>query len=495
MTDIVKIHDEEYLKALCDYIEDEKEASLAKAYEIGHKAIEKGFGILRIIETHQSAVLCVPGSHQNTSEIVKRANKFLIECLAPFEMVHRGFRETNEVLQRMNDEQELMIARRTEDLAQANHALQVQIEEYRKAVEALIESEESFRLLVDGVRDYAIFMVDSEGNVNSWNEGAQRTKGWSADQIIGKHFSLFYVDEDVHAGHPSRRLEIARNSGSHEEEGWRVRRDGSRFFANTVITSIKDSSGNLRGFAVITRDITERMKIEEELARSNRELEVFAYAASHDLQEPLRKITTFADRLQMHSASQLDEKGKDYLARMQRSVIRMRALINGILAYSRIAKNRSFFERVDLAAVLKATLSDLEVLISEKKALIEVQDLPLIMGNPLQMGQLFQNIIVNSLKFVKDDEAPVISIKSRMLSSAVAEITFQDNGIGFEEKYLELIFKPFHRLNSRSDYEGTGLGLAICQKIVNYHGGEITAESSPRDGAKFIVRLPVAANI
>ncbi len=491
MTDILTIHHDEYFNALCEYIEDEGETSLARAYEIGHKAIENGLGIMNIIETHQAVVLCIPGSHPDTSETTRRAGNFLVECLAPFEMVHRGFREANDALRKMNNELEAMITERTEDLANVNLALQAQIEEYRKVVEALSESEERFRLLVDRVRDYAIFMVDIEGNVTSWNEGAERTNGWSADEIIGKHFSIFYTDEDIRAGHPGHRLESARNKGSHEEEGWRVRRGGSLFFASSVINAILDSAGNLRGFAMITRDITERRKIEEELARSNRELEVFAYAASHDLQEPLRKITIFADRLQMQCGSQLDEQGVDYLKRMQKSVLRMRALINGILAYSRISTNRSPFERVDLTAVLKAALSDLELRISEMRARIEVEDLPEIMGNPLQMSQLFQNIISNSLKFVKANEAPVISIKSRTLTDTTVEIIFQDNGIGFAEEYLETVFKPFHRLNPKSEYEGTGLGLAICQKIVSYHGGVITAESSPANGAKFIVRLPV----
>jgi signal transduction histidine kinase len=236
----------------------------------------------------------------------------------------------------------------------------------------------------------------------------------------------------------------------------------------------------------------------EALERSNRELEQFASVASHDLQEPLRKIQAFGDRLQTRSSSVLGEQGRDYLARMQSSATRMRSLIDALLTFSRVTSKAQPFARVDLSATAAEVVSDLEDRIEETGARVEVGALPELEADPMQMRQLLQNLIGNGLKFRRPNESPVIELKSRLLPPLEGngeiprcELAVRDNGIGFEEIYLDRIFELFQRLHGRQEYEGTGMGLAICRKIVERHHGSITARSAPGEGATFFVTLPI----
>jgi light-regulated signal transduction histidine kinase (bacteriophytochrome) len=285
-------------------------------------------------------------------------------------------------------------------------------------------------------------------------------------------------------------LDVARTEGRFEDEGWRLRKDGSRFWANVIITPFHDDTGKLRGFWKITRDLTERKLAEEHLRRSNRELEQFASVAAHDLQEPLRKIQAFGDRLQTRAAPVLDGESKDYLERMLNSATRMRSLINDLLTFSRITTKAQPFLPVDLEKIAREVISDLEVRISQTGGRVELSPLPIVDADALQMRQLFQNLIGNALKFRKPNEAPVVTLEAAELGSFV-QITVRDNGIGFEEIYLDRIFEVFQRLHGRQEYEGTGMGLAICRKIVERHGGSITAMSAPGAGATFVVKLPI----
>jgi signal transduction histidine kinase len=243
-------------------------------------------------------------------------------------------------------------------------------------------------------------------------------------------------------------------------------------------------------------------RINRELARSNRELEGFASVASHDLQEPLRKITAFGDRLQGQFGDALTDKGRDYLERMQNAATRMQTLIDDLLAYSRVTTRGQPFVPVSLTAVTGEVLSDLELRIEKTGARVEVGDLPTIEADPLQMRQLMQNLLSNALKFQRPGEPPQIRVEGRILDGNAAagdgaaapgrcQIQVEDDGIGFDEKYLERLFKPFQRLHGSGTYEGTGIGLAICKKIAERHGGSIVARSAPGRGACFLVELPV----
>jgi len=241
----------------------------------------------------------------------------------------------------------------------------------------------------------------------------------------------------------------------------------------------------------LRREIEERKRVEAELQRSNIELEQFVYVASHDLQEPLRKVQAFGDRLGTKYASALDERGHDYLERMRGAARRMQEMINDLLALSRIAARAQPFVPVNLRQTADEAISDLEIRIERTGGRVEVGDLPTIEAEPTQMRQLLENLIGNGLKFHRDGVVPVVKVYGKVTDDDRCQIFVEDNGIGFDEKYLDRIFQPFQRLHGRSAYEGSGIGLAICRKIVERHGGSITARSAPGEGATFIVTLPV----
>lgn len=260
----------------------------------------------------------------------------------------------------------------------------------------------------------------------------------------------------------------------------------------------------------LEQEIARRKRIEaklriyaSKLEQSNRELEEFAYVASHDLQEPLRKVQTFGDRLETKYGEQLGDHGRDYLARMRGATSRMQALIDGLLTYAQVTTKAQPFEQVDLAQLMQEVLSDLELYLQQACGEVRIGDLPTIEADPTQMRQLFQNLVSNALKFHRKNVPPLVRIKARFLrgrrlSSAASgpaiklcQIAVADNGIGFDEKNLDRIFQMFQRLRGRSEYKGTGIGLATCRKIAKRHGGSITARSAPGQGATFLVTLPV----
>jgi light-regulated signal transduction histidine kinase (bacteriophytochrome) len=273
------------------------------------------------------------------------------------------------------------------------------------------------------------------------------------------------------------------------------------------------------GFAVFSwrrwqeaaSEIAERQRVEAalkvtvtHLERSNRELQDFAYVASHDLQEPLRKIRAFGDRLKTQCAEALSERGRDYLERMQQAAARMQTLIEDLLTFSRVTTKAQPFRPVDLAQVAREVVADMEIRIEQVDGRIELAPLPTIDADPLQMRQLLQNLLGNALKFHRPETPPIVRITCADPAESAAspasngtptpccQVLVEDNGIGFEEQYLDRIFVPFQRLHGRGEYEGTGIGLAICRKIAERHGGQITARSTPGQGATFIVTLPVS---
>jgi light-regulated signal transduction histidine kinase (bacteriophytochrome) len=231
-----------------------------------------------------------------------------------------------------------------------------------------------------------------------------------------------------------------------------------------------------------------------ELERSNRELQDFAFVASHDLQEPLRKIQAFGDRLKSKHGAALGPEGIDYLSRMQAAAHRMHVLINDLLTFSRVTSKAQPFVPTDLGRVAREVLTDLEVRIQQTGGRVETGDLPTIDADPLQMRQLLQNLVGNALKFHRPDEPPVVRVTAAVEGDGghpQARLVVADNGIGFDMKYVDRIFTPFQRLHGRTEYEGTGMGLAVCRRIVERHGGTLTAESAPGQGTRFTAVLPV----
>lgn len=273
-------------------------------------------------------------------------------------------------------------------------------------------------------------------------------------------------------------------------------------------TDIDDQKRATETLEQLVRERTvELTSANEALQRSNRELEQFAYVASHDLQEPLRKIQAFGDRLQKRCAPELGEQGQDYLARILASATRMRRLIDDLLTFSRVSTRPQALATVDLTTIAREVVSDLDGALQQTGGQVAVGELPTLQADPLQMRQLLQNLVGNGLKFHRLDEPPLVRVQGRLLGSADLaatnldptftwyEITVEDNGIGFDEVYLDRIFDVFQRLHGRNEYEGTGVGLAICRKIAERHGGQITARGQPGQGSTFIVYLPRGAPV
>ncbi|HTL70787.1 MAG TPA: ATP-binding protein [Candidatus Eisenbacteria bacterium] len=366
----------------------------------------------------------------------------------------------------------------------------------REQADLLLEYQSQVTKTITDNATVALFMTDREGRVTFSNPAAEALTGYEAHEIHGSRLADI-LREEPQDGPPvctSERL----SEPIRECESVFTRKDHSRF-CGSVSTSPLVQNGERAGAVVEIRDITEAKRAEEslreaanQLARSNRDLEQFAYVASHDLQEPLRKILSFSDRLKDPGLKEIGDRERDYFERMQGAAMRMRTLIDDLLNFSRVTVRESHFEEVDLGQVISEVLYDLEVRIKQTGAVVEVDPLPPIVANPSQMRQLFQNLISNAVKFAKKDEAPRIRVSwRRAVEGGFFEIVVEDNGIGFEEKYLDRIFKPFQRLHARTEFEGTGIGLAICQKILQRHGGHITARSAPGRGSSFVIGLPL----
>lgn len=531
----------------------------------------------------------------------------------------------------------------------------------KKRTEDLKRSEERQRKMIDEIQDYAILLLSKEGIIQNWNKGAEKIKGYTDAEIIGESFKLFYSAEDRAANMPESFLDAAVKHGRAETEGWRIRKDGSRFWASVVITALHDDDDSIIGFTKITRDLTERKIVEEEriqqtlqlsaknhelvqqkdfvdvilnssvdiisvfdeqqryisvnrsfedlyrvkrgdiigkriveafhpdktavfrgyldramagetlhgvmhkspitnrhyesffiplkndegvyavlavahdntdileasekleetnaileektedlqranaaLEKSNSELEQYAYVASHDLQEPLRKIRTYSGILNESLKHTADEASLVTLQKIISSATRMSNLIYDLLNFSRLLNPERHFEKTALNEVFENIISDFELVIEQKNAVIEVGDLPVIEAVPLQMNQLFYNLLNNALKFSMQGRPPVIKVKAEKIHTGTkhsyallnnnleyVDISIADNGIGFSQQYAEQIFEVFKRLHTRQVYQGSGIGLALCRRIVLNHQGDIFAEGKENSGSVFHVVLPL----
>lgn len=415
---------------------------------------------------------------------------------------------------------------------------------YPDAAEAALRlSEERFGLLVRSVKDYAILLLDTEGRITTWNEGAERIKGYSADEILGRSFELFYPQEAIASGFPRYELEVAAREGRFEDENWRLRKDGSRFWANVVITALRNEAGELVGYAKVTRDLTVRRASEEqarrlaaeaakreeatrrseELARLNRrlreanrdlqvalsasedarasaerataaataayrELDQFAYVASHDLKAPLRGIGNLAQWIQDDVGDRLEGESVEHLRLLQKRVQRMEALIDGILTYSRAGRVKKEPERVDTDSLVREVV---ELVVPPDGADVEIQDgMPTIHAEMVPLQQVFMNLIGNAVKFSSAARSSVkVTVGWRDLGDAY-EFSVRDNGPGIPPEYQERIWTIFQTLAPRDRVEGTGVGLSVVKKIVESRGGRVSVESVPGKGATFRFILP-----
>jgi len=486
--------------------------------------------------------------------------------------------------------------------------------ERRKAEEQLRASEERFRMLVGGVKDYAIFMLDPRGHVMTWNAGAERIKGYKAEEIVGRHFSTFYAPEDLATNRTEMELEVATREGVYEEEGWRIRKDGSRFWASVVITALRDESGVLRGFSKVTRDVTERreserirsivdnvvdgiitfdengtieslnpaaekifgyrseellgknigllaaepggvdwsasrdgdagvrelsgrrkdgsvfaidlavgmfhfqgrraytavvrditerrqseeklrfyaqelMQMNAALAKSNQELDEFAYIASHDLREPLRGIHNYSTFLLEDYGAILNADGKAKLETLMRLAQRMEGLINSLLEFSRVGRVELAIQPTDLNDVLKRVLDALQITLQETRADVRIpRPLPTIICDQVRVAEVFQNLIANAVRY-NDKPQKWVEVGQRADGDETV-LYVKDNGMGIPQKHFDAVFRLFKRLHGRDKFGGgTGVGLTIVKKIIERHGGRIWVESTPGEGSTFFFTL------
>jgi len=394
-----------------------------------------------------------------------------------------------EELDRRNRADRVLTAKRQE-LENSKNVLELHVQARTKELQKL---QRRYELILNAAGE-GILGFDVEGKTTFVNPAVEKITGWSMEELAGKMEAEIFGEDSQILGDSA--------SGRIAGEKLFSRRDGGVFPGEYVRTAIHED-GRVVGSVLVFKDITERKASDEtltqkaaELARSNSELEQFAFVASHDLQEPLRKIQAFGDRLRGKCEGVVAPEALEYLERMQSASARMRRLIDDLLTFSRVIRNSEPFQLVDLTALSKEVLSDLEVRIEKSGAKVEVGELPMVDADPMQMRQLFQNLVGNALKFQPPGNIPVVKITGRTVTTpagrSCAEISIQDNGIGFDEKYVERIFAVFQRLHGRTEYEGTGVGLAVCRRITDRHGGTIAARSKVGEGATFTVTLPAA---
>jgi PAS domain S-box-containing protein len=402
-------------------------------------------------------------------------------------------------------------------------------------------SGELHRLLVESVRDYAIFALDPTGLIASWNAGAQRAKGYTADEIIGKHFSIFYPPEKIAEGFPETELREAARDGRFEDEGWRLRKDGTRFWANVVITALYGPDGELVGYAKVTRDLTERKAAEqraiedarriaaEEAAReaaerqsedlsglmaalrrqteeadkrrreaeeANRAKSQFLAAMSHELRTPLNAIGGYAELLDLEVSGPLSEQQHEYLTRIRRSQQLLLGIITDILNFSRIEAGSLTYDMADVevAAVLRVVADLLTRQADAGGVALDVSvpgASPVARVDESKLEQIILNLVSNAVKFTPEGGAVRISAAT---DEDRVTIRVSDTGIGIPADKLEAVFEPFVQVGRSltSPREGTGLGLAISRDLARAMGGELTASSSPGEGSEFTLSLPAA---
>jgi PAS domain S-box-containing protein len=354
--------------------------------------------------------------------------------------------------------------------------------------------------LVEATSD-TIMRVDLSGEIVSWNPGAAATYGWPPEEIIGKHLSTLMPEERKSEVH--RIIEEVAAGNAMNLEGVRVRKDGSTFEASSSWSPVVDEDGNVVALSCVSRDVTDRRKTEaalalahhqlekhaQELERSNAELEQFAYIASHDLQEPLRMVASFVDRIGSRYGERLDERGQRYVHYAVDGARRMQALIDALLEFSGVGRGEIKARVTDMQTLMDEVLLTLQNRISETGAEVIIDELPTVIVDPVLIRQLLQNLTSNALKFRHPDRNPVVHISAQRHGSDW-RFFVDDNGIGIDPAHRAKVFEVFRRLHTVDEYPGTGIGLSICQRIVERHGGTISVDESPDGGARFVFTIP-----
>jgi PAS domain S-box-containing protein len=383
-------------------------------------------------------------------------------------------------------------------------------EEQRRHEETLRTSEERFRLLVEGVEGYAIYMLDTHGRISTWNVGAERIMGYGAQEIIGRRFHRFYTAGDVQRKKPDQALAVATAAGHFQDERWQVRKDGTQYWAGFVLTALRDESGRLTGYSTIARDITQRKQAEDEIRRLNAELEhrvqertaelqaayqemeAFSYSISHDLRAPLIHIAGFVEMLKSDLGPSLDEKSSRHLQTICDATENMGRMIADLLTFSRIGRAEMHKVRFNLTDTIKDVRRDLQSQTRNRKVAWIIPELPEVYGDPLMLRQALYNLLGNALKFTLRRNEARIEVTAETTDGEHI-LAIRDNGAGFDMKYAAKLFGVFQRLHSAREFEGTGIGLANVRRIIARHGGRTWAEGAVDRGATFYFTLPVVA--
>ncbi|MBA3846487.1 MAG: PAS domain S-box protein [Planctomycetes bacterium] len=387
----------------------------------------------------------------------------------------------------------------------------------------LLPGDEPFRLLVESVREYALFVMTAEGRVATWNIGAERLKGYRADEIIGRDYSTFFTPEDRAAGLPAQILRNAIERGSFTVEGVRLRKDGTRFWAEATVTRLNDAEGRLRGFAKVTRDQSERhaaeldlrqaldraRRAEEELRQhansleqriaerterlelANAELQSFSYSVSHDLRAPLRSIEGFASALDEDYGAGLDATAKDYLRRIRAATGRMGGLIDDMLKLARVTRAELDRQPIELARTARDAFDALAKAEPDRRVELTIDGDCRALADATLARIVLDNLLSNAWKFSRDVAQARVAFAAEDRDRERV-FSVRDNGVGFDPQYATRLFVAFQRLHDGS-YPGSGIGLATVARVVQRHGGRVWAESTPGAGAAFFFTLGPSA--
>jgi PAS domain S-box-containing protein len=353
-----------------------------------------------------------------------------------------------------------------------------------------MQAADLYRMQVRELRDYAMFMIDPQGILASWNAGVEKLIGYSEEEWIGRHASIIFTPEEKAAEVCESEMRLAQETGSATDIRWHRHKDGTDFFANGFMNAVRDEQGALIGYAKILSDETARKQLQDALTESNSALEQFAYVASHDLQEPLRTMSAYSQLLSQRYRGMLDADADQFLSFILSASARMSALVRDLLAYARLTPEHERPSSIALDEDLEAALTHLDQAMNESGASVTHDPMPVLQVDRGQMVRLFQNLVGNAIKYRKPDQPPIVHISAEQ-KGADWVISIRDNGIGFDPKHAATIFEPFKRLHTEQEYPGTGVGLAICRRIVQAQRGRIWAESQPGEGTTFYFTLPV----
>ncbi|HWF19471.1 MAG TPA: ATP-binding protein [Verrucomicrobiae bacterium] len=376
-----------------------------------------------------------------------------------------------------------------------------------RAEAASRHSEELLRLLIEQVTDYAIYVLDAEGRVASWNVGAERMTGYSFEEAMGRPLNHCFNRVEIKEGKPARELQTALAKGRAQSEGWCRRKNGTTYYAQWTITAIRDASGKPAGFLKVARDVTERQQHADAVAKmnadleqrvrertaqledANQELEAFSYSVSHDLRAPLRHIDGFIEILQENVAAKLDAESREHLQTIAQAARQMGKLIDALLAFSRLARTRVNKRKLNLDVLLGDVLAHVKNETQGRKIQWEVDKLPIVEADPILLKQALLNLVSNAVKYTRTRPRARIEIGTTV-NRREHIIFIRDNGVGFDMQHIDKLFGAFQRLHRANEFEGTGVGLANVRRIIHRHGGRTWAEGAVNKGATFYLSLP-----